>query len=183
MGAIWWYAMSAVQWVACFQNSLICFRRGSLVLMSFSTGSLSLQMSQSESSPTAVTPHSSGSTCGATEHHWGRPAGWQRACQGRWRHEACLPCKRIAAWDFTAADYHSHSSSGMLTSLGHLASLDGSMQQPQLAGLCIKAAAGQQAVGEHGQVVAPASPQRRSVSAYKGLCCIISCRVLEVLLT
>ncbi len=97
MGAIWWYAMSAVQWVACFQNSLICFRRGSLVLMSFSSGRPSLQMSHSRSSPTAVTPHSSGATCGATEHHWGRPAGWQRPCLGRWRHEACLPCKRSAA--------------------------------------------------------------------------------------
>jgi hypothetical protein len=62
-------ARSAVQWVACFQNSLICFRWGSLVLMSFSTGRPSLQMSHSRSSPTAVTPHSSGSTCGVTEHH------------------------------------------------------------------------------------------------------------------
>jgi hypothetical protein len=46
----------------------------------------------------------------------------------------------------------------MLTSLGHLASFDGCMQHTQISGLRIKADAGQQAVGEHGQVVPPASP-------------------------
>jgi hypothetical protein len=60
----------------------------------------------------------------------------------------------------------------MLTGLGHLASLDGCMQQPELSGLRIKAAACQQAVGEHGQVITPARAHSRSVATYKGLCCI-----------
>ncbi len=188
MGAIWWYAMSAVQLVRCFQNSLICFRRGSLVLMRSSSGRPSPEMSHSRSSPTAVTPHGNGSTCGATEHHWGRPGRWQRAGLGQWRQEACLLCKsstgrgasavaaaQSRASGLTAADNHSHWSRGLLTSLGDLAALDGRMQQPEVAWLRIKTAACQQAVAEHGQVVAPATQHGMSAAAYKGLRCIVSC--------
>jgi hypothetical protein len=66
----------------------------------------------------------------------------------------------------------------VLTSLGHLATLDRCMQQLELTRLRTEGAARQQAVGAHGQVICPAAftagqlqGAKKQGPAYVGQCC------------